>query len=79
LDFASLSFAMTVDANLSPDGSPVNNKYFLHMALINILFLLAKFTHLALSKKIFLLDFKYNSPFKPYFLQSFNVFKTNRG
>ena len=63
---------MTVEANLSPEGSPVNNKNFLHITLINILFLLAKLMHLFLSKKIFFLDFN-TIPFKPYFLQSFNV------
>ena len=42
------------------------------MALINILFLLAKFIHFFLSKKIFCFDFK-TIPFKPNFLQSFKV------
>ena len=65
---------MTVEANLSPEGSPVNNKNFLHITLINILFLLAKLMHLFLSKKIFFLDFN-TIPFKPYFLQSFNVLR----
>ena len=41
---------------------------------MNILFLLAKFMHLSLSKKTFFFDFK-TIPLSPYFLQSFKVLR----